>query len=77
MKDIKHGIDCNVSNCVFNEHGCNCNLERINVSKGKGENHFCKSYIPLEENKKEEDSIFHDSPSSIESSPSIEEYFNL
>ena len=70
MKDIYHGINCNVSNCVYNERGCNCNLERVCVSKGEGDGHFCRSYIPLVD-KKEEETIYHDDSSSLD------EYFLL
>ena len=44
---INKGISCNVSGCVYNEKGCNCNLERVSISKGNGSHHFCKSYISL------------------------------
>ena len=70
MKDIYHGINCNVSNCVYNERGCNCNLDRVSVSKGEGDEHFCRSYIPLVD-KKEEETIYHND------SPSIDEYFSF
>lgn len=46
-KDINEGISCNVRNCVYNEHGCDCNLERVCISRGEGGHHFCKSYISI------------------------------
>ena len=70
MNDIYHCINCNVSDCVFNERGCNCNLERISISKESGESHICRSYIPFED-KKEGTTILNNSPSSYE------DYFNL
>lgn len=46
------GVRCNVNDCVYNERGCNCNKEVIDVSLGDGEmmpngkqKHFCKSFI--------------------------------
>ncbi len=47
MSNLNKGISCNVSGCVYNEKGCNCNLERVSISKGSGMHHFCKSYIAL------------------------------
>ncbi|MBP3432037.1 MAG: DUF1540 domain-containing protein [Clostridia bacterium] len=45
------GVRCNVTKCVYNEKGCNCNKEVIDVSQGDGEmmsngvqKHFCKSF---------------------------------
>ena len=44
------GVYCTVSQCIYNEKSCKCNLEKIEVSNEKtGENcvavpHFCKSY---------------------------------
>ena len=70
MKEMQHGINCNVSGCVFNEKGCNCNLERISISKGMGENHYCRSYIPLHD--KKEDEPIYPNDSSYD-----DEYFNL
>ncbi len=50
--DCNCGVKCNVNNCVYNEDGCNCNKETIEVSLGDGEpmsngiqKHFCKSFI--------------------------------
>ena len=49
--DCNRGVRCNVNNCVYNEDGCNCNKEKIEVSLGDGEpmpnglqKHFCKSF---------------------------------
>lgn len=47
--DLNKGINCNVKNCVFNESGKGCNLDKVTISKGTGENHFCKSFISLED----------------------------
>lgn len=67
--DINNGINCNVKNCVYNEKGCNCNLEKVTISQGKGDNHYCKSYIPFyEDNEKKS------SNNNIESN---EEYFDF
>lgn len=43
--DLNEGINCTVKNCVFNEKGCNCNLEKVTISQGDGSHHYCKSYI--------------------------------
>lgn len=50
--DCNCGVRCNVNDCVYNEHGCNCNKEVIDVSLGDGESmpnglqkHYCKSFI--------------------------------
>ena len=74
--DINKGIICNVKNCVFNEKGSNCNLERVTISKGEGEHHFCKSYISnndssFQENLQVEDKL---SSSNVEAS---DEYFSF
>ena len=53
-KDINQGICCNVRNCVFNERGCDCNLERVNISRGEGGHHYCKSYVSLSDDLKPE-----------------------
>lgn len=49
---VNKGVDCNVTECIYNEKGCNCNRSKIEVSVGdsgpmpSGEMpHFCKSYI--------------------------------
>ena len=51
-EDLNRGVRCNVCDCVYNEHGCNCNKMVIDVSQGNGEampngdqKHFCKSFI--------------------------------
>lgn len=69
-KDINAGITCNVKNCVFNEHGCDCNLERVQISRGEGGHHYCKSYVSLSDDLKPE---LQESLVNIESS---EEYFD-
>ena len=38
------GVCCNVCDCTHNANGCNCSLEKIEVTKQNGEHHFCKSY---------------------------------
>lgn len=48
--NINEGISCNVRNCVYNERGCDCNLERVSISRGNGGNHYCKSYVSLSDN---------------------------
>lgn len=52
MNDTNKGVRCNVCDCVYNEKGCDCNKEQIEVSTGSksflpdGETpHFCKSYV--------------------------------
>lgn len=52
MQEINSGVRCNVQDCVYNEKGCNCNKEVIDVSLGDGEpmpngiqKHFCKSFV--------------------------------
>lgn len=55
-EELNSGVRCNVTTCVYNENGCNCNKNIIDVSQGDkpmpngGQPHFCKSYI----NKKQE-----------------------
>lgn len=53
--DVNRGITCNVRNCVFNEHGCDCNLERVCISRGDGGHHYCKSYVSLNDDLKTEE----------------------
>lgn len=53
-KEVNNRICCNVKNCIFNEQGKDCNLDKVTISKGNGENHFCKSFISLNENNVEE-----------------------
>lgn len=53
-KDINEGISCNVRNCVYNERGCDCNLERVCISRGEGGHHYCKSYVSLSDDLKPE-----------------------
>ena len=67
MKE-KNEIQCNVKNCIYNERGCSCNLERVSISKGSGKHHYCKSYLPLNEEEKQ------DNNSNVESG---EEYFDF
>jgi len=79
MNSINKSIACNVKDCVFNEHGCNCNLDKVTISKGSGENHYCKSFIPLEDEKEydfplENEERFQSHHNDIESG---EEYFNF
>ena len=57
MGRINNGVSCNVCDCVYNEDGCKCNKDKIEVSMGssnveastmeggKSKHHFCKSYI--------------------------------
>lgn len=45
--DINKGISCNVKDCIFNEHGCNCNLEKVTISQDSSAHHYCKSFISL------------------------------
>ena len=73
---LNKGISCNVKGCVFNERGQGCNLDKVSISKGTGENHYCKSYIPLEDEREykfplENEERFHSQ--NVESS---EEYFD-
>lgn len=51
-EELNSGVRCNVSDCVYNDKGANCNKLVIDVSMGEkiylpeGETpHFCKSYI--------------------------------
>ena len=53
-KNINEGISCNVRNCVYNERGCDCNLERVCISRGEGGHHYCKSYVSLSDDLKPE-----------------------
>lgn len=53
--ECNNGVRCNVNECVYNEKGCSCNKEVIDVSIGDGEKmpnglqkHFCKSFISKE-----------------------------
>ena len=69
-KDINAGISCNVRNCVFNERGCDCNLEKVSISRGEGGHHYCKSYVSLDNDLKIEQ---NESLINIESG---EEYFD-
>lgn len=46
--NLNKGISCNVKRCVFNELGQGCNLDKVSISQGTGEHHFCKSFIPLD-----------------------------
>lgn len=42
---MNKGVCCNVCDCVHNENGCDCNLNKITVSKGtENGHHYCKSY---------------------------------
>ncbi len=50
-QELNSGVRCNVCDCVYNEKGCNCNKNVIDVSQGDGQNmpngvqkHFCKSF---------------------------------
>ena len=50
--ECNSGVRCNVNECVYNEKGCECNKEVIDVSLGDGQpmsngkqKHFCKSFI--------------------------------
>lgn len=50
--DCNSGVRCNVNECVYNENGCSCNKETIDISLGNGEKmpngeqkHYCKSFI--------------------------------
>lgn len=72
QNDINKGISCDVSGCVFNEHGCNCNLDKVSISKGSGLNHYCKSYIPLNDENEYKKPL-----SSIDNVESGDEYFNF
>ena len=52
MQDLNSGVRCNVKDCVYNEKGCNCNKDVIDVSLEDGEpmpngeqKHYCKSFI--------------------------------
>lgn len=45
------GVNCNVCDCQYNEKGCKCNKQVIDVSMGDGKDmpngvqkHFCKSF---------------------------------
>lgn len=76
-KDLNKGIACNVKGCVFNEKGQGCNLDKVTISKGSGEHHFCKSYISLDDENEynfplENEERFHSK--NVESG---EEYFNF
>lgn len=72
--DLNQGVRCNVNNCVYNEKGCSCNKEEIEVSLGDGEpmpngiqKHFCKSFISRDK------CAYHSSRRNVEAS---EEYFD-
>ena len=74
--NLNQGISCNVKGCVFNEHGQGCNLDKVTISKGMGENHYCKSYIPLDDkdnNKTKSEKEKHCSLQNVENNA---EYFN-
>ena len=43
------GIACNVKGCIFNEGGQGCNLDKVKISKGEGNQHFCNSFISLQD----------------------------
>ncbi len=52
QEGLNSGVRCNVKTCVYNESGCNCNKDVIDVSQGDGQPmpngekaHFCKSFI--------------------------------
>lgn len=46
---LNKGISCNVKGCIFNEDSQGCNLDKVSISKGDGNHHFCKSYIPFQD----------------------------
>ncbi len=64
MENINKGVSCNVCDCVYNEKGCNCNREKIEVSQGNKSYlpddetpHFCKSYICKDDCQNKDNSI--------------------
>jgi len=69
-KDINEGISCNVRNCVFNERGCDCNLERVCISRGDGGHHYCKSFVSLR------DDIIPEKQESLINTEASVEYFD-
>lgn len=60
--DINNGIVCNVKDCVFNEKGCNCNLEKVTISQGDIGHHYCKSFIS--QTNEEDNSVYKSNLSS-------------
>ena len=79
MNNINQGISCNVKECIYNEKGCNCNLDKVSISKGIGDEHYCKSFIPLHEERDydfplENEERFQSNNHHIESG---EEYLNF
>ena len=37
-------VNCNVSDCAYNQKGCMCNREQIDVTNQSGTKHHCGSY---------------------------------
>ena len=76
---LNQGIICNVKNCVFNEKGCNCNLERVTISRGESEHHYCKSFISKEDSEAEKQNDLINSDFNVESSDesAINDFFNF
>ena len=76
---INKGIICNVKNCVFNEKGCNCNLDRVTISKGDSEHHYCKSFISKDSNEIDDQNNLINSNLNIESADEneIDDFFNF
>lgn len=75
---LNQGIICNVKNCVFNEKGCNCNLERVTISRGESEHHYCKSFISKDIDESDNHNNFGNSNINVESSNEItnDDFFN-
>lgn len=50
-----NGVHCDVTDCIYNQNGHQCNKEVIDVSQGDGQpmpngiqKHFCKSFTESE-----------------------------
>lgn len=44
-KNANIGVCCDVTDCVHNVDGCNCEMDTIKVTGGKlNSSHFCKTY---------------------------------
>ena len=45
LKKSNSGVCCDVSECVHNMNGCDCNAKKIKVTKGQTTDaHFCRTY---------------------------------
>lgn len=71
------GIACNVKGCIFNEGGQGCNLDKVKISKGEGNQHFCKSFISLQDENEYNFSLDSKTQSSSQNVESSKEYFDF